>query len=50
MSTIYEAIGRLVVTLVRVRFRRQLRIAAALTVAGALGVGYLLATRDVEEG
>ena len=50
MSSIYEAIGRLVVTVVRIKFRRQLRIAAALTVAGTVAVGFLLASRDVEEG
>jgi hypothetical protein len=50
MSTIYEAIGRIVVTLIRVRFRRQLRVAAVLGVGAALAAGYLLATRDVEEG
>ena len=50
MSTIYEAIGRLVVTVVRMKFRRQLRVAAAVTVAGTLAIGYLMASRDVEEG
>ena len=50
MSTFYEAIGRIVVTLVRVRFRRQLRIVAVLGVGTAVAAGYLLATRDVEEG
>jgi hypothetical protein len=50
MSSVYETIGRLVVTVVRMKFRRQLRIAAALTVAATVGIGYLLASRDVEEG
>lgn len=50
MSAVYEAIGRLVVTVVRVRFRRQLRIAAALAILGTIAVGYVLAGRDVEEG
>lgn len=50
MSAIYEAIGRLVVTIVRIRFRRQLRIAAVLSVLATVAVGYLLASRDVEEG
>lgn len=50
MSVIYEAIGRMVVTLIRVRFRRQLRVVAVLGIGAAVAVGYLLATRDVEEG
>lgn len=50
MSSVYEAIGRLVVTIVRMRFRRQLRVAAALTVVVTVGIGWLLASRDVEEG
>ena len=50
MSTFYEAIGRIVVTLVRVRFRKQLRIAAVLGVGATVAAGYLLAARDVEEG
>lgn len=50
MSTVYQTIGRLVITVVRVRFRRQLRIAAVLALAGTIAAGYLLAGRDVEEG
>jgi hypothetical protein len=50
MKPVYEAIGRLVVTFVRIRFRRQLRIAAVVGVAALVGAGYVLATRDVEEG
>jgi hypothetical protein len=50
MSAFYESIGRTVVTVIRLRFRRQIRIAGALAVVGAVLVGYLLATRDVEEG
>jgi hypothetical protein len=50
MSAIYELIGRLVVTVVRVRYRRELRIAAVATVAGVLAAGYLLASREVDEG
>jgi hypothetical protein len=47
---IYEFIGRLVVRFVRARYRRQLRIAAAVGVATALGAGYLLASREPAEG
>lgn len=50
MSAFYELVGRIVVGFVRVRFRRQLRIAAAVAVAATVGIGYLLASRDVEEG
>jgi hypothetical protein len=54
MSYFYEGIGRLVVYLVMRRYGRQVRVAGALAVAGALiggAVGaYLLASRDVEEG
>jgi hypothetical protein len=50
MSAFYELVGRLVVTFVRVRFRRQLRIAAAVALAGTIAAGYLLASRDVDEG
>ncbi len=50
MSALYEAIGRAVVRFVRVRYRRQIRIAVALGVASLLLGGYLAARRDVEEG
>jgi hypothetical protein len=50
VSAIYEAIGRTVVRFVRVRYRRQIRIAAALAVASVLLGGFLAASRDVEEG
>lgn len=50
MAAFYEAIGRVVVTFVRLRFRRQLRVAAALAVVATMIIGYLLASRDVEEG
>lgn len=50
MSAFYEAIGRMVVTLIRVRYRRQLRVAAVLGVGATIAAGYLLASRDVEEG
>ncbi len=54
MSLIYEAIGRLVVFVVRKKFGRQIQIGAgiaAVAVAVAAAVAaYLLASRDVEEG
>jgi len=50
MSALYEAIGRLVVLVVRVRYGKQMRIAALLGVAATVAAGYVLAARDVEEG
>ncbi|HYU61723.1 MAG TPA: hypothetical protein VEK39_13275 [Solirubrobacterales bacterium] len=50
MSPIYEAIGRVVVWFVRVRFRRQLRIAAGVAVVAVVLGGYLAASRSVDEG
>ncbi len=50
MSAFYEAVGRVVVTFIRVRYRRQLRVAGALAVVSVLVAGYLLAGREVEEG
>jgi hypothetical protein len=50
MSTFYEAIGRLVVWFVRVRFRRQIRIAIGIGIASVLLGGYLAASRSVDEG
>ena len=50
MNAFYEAIGRIVVTFVRVRYGKQLRIAALLGVGATVAAGYLLAARDVEEG
>jgi hypothetical protein len=50
MATLYEAIGRLVVRFVRVRYRRQLRVAAAVGVLAALGAGYAIASREPPEG
>jgi hypothetical protein len=47
---IYEWIGRLVVRFIRVRYRRQLRVALAIGVAAALTGGYLAATREPPEG
>ena len=50
MATIYELIGRLVVRSVRVRYRRQIRIAVGIGVAGVLAAAYLAATREPPEG
>jgi hypothetical protein len=50
MSAVYEAIGRAVVRFVRIRFRRQIRIAAAIGIAAILLGGYLAANRSVDEG
>ncbi len=50
MSLIYESIGRLVVLLVRRKFGRQIQIAGGVARAAAVIGGYLLASRDVEEG
>jgi hypothetical protein len=47
---IYELIGRLVVHALRLRFRREIRIAAGAGLAlTALGVGAYLATGGGEE-
>jgi hypothetical protein len=50
MSLIYELIGRLVVEVVRRRYRRELQTAAAVS-AGVtvLAIGAYLATRDGDE-
>lgn len=50
MGAIYEAIGRAVVKFVRVRYRRQIRIALGLALASLLLGGYLAASKGVEEG
>jgi hypothetical protein len=49
-AAIYELIGRLVVRFVRVRYRRQLRIAAGLGLAAAAVAGYLAMSREPPEG
>lgn len=53
-SITYELIGRIVVRFVRVRYRRELRIAATaggVAVLAAAAVAYALgASREVEEG
>jgi len=50
MGVIYELIGRLVVRSVRIRYRRQLRIAFGIGVAGIVAGVYLAATREPPEG
>jgi hypothetical protein len=50
ISEIYELIGRLVVRFVRIRYRTQLRVGAAVGVAAILVGGYLAATREPPEG
>ncbi len=50
MSSVYEAIGRLVVAYLRARFRSQIRVVAALGAVGAGVAAYLIAARDLEEG
>jgi hypothetical protein len=50
MSVIYEAIGRAVVKFVRIRFRRQIRIAVGVAILAVLLGGYLAAGRSVDEG
>ena len=50
MTSIYELIGRLVVRAVRMRYRRQIRIALGIGVAGLVAGAYLAATREPPEG
>jgi hypothetical protein len=50
MAAIYELIGRLVVRFVRVRYRRQIRIALGVAVGVVALGGYLAATREPPEG
>jgi hypothetical protein len=47
---IYELIGRIVVQAIRMRYGREIRIAAGAGVAlAALGIGAYLATREGDE-
>jgi hypothetical protein len=47
---IYELIGRLVVQALKLRYGRQIRIAAGAGVAlAALGIGAYIATREEED-
>ena len=50
MISIYELIGRLVVRAVRMRYRRQIRIALGIGVAAIVAGAYLAATREPPEG
>ena len=50
MRWFYEAIGRMVVRFVRVRYGRQIRIALGIGIASLLLGGYLAASRKMEEG
>jgi hypothetical protein len=50
MRWLYEAIGRLVVWFVRVRYGRQIRIVLGIGIASVLLGGYLAASRKMEEG
>ena len=50
MSLAYEMIGRGVMWFVRVRFRRQIRIATVAGVVILAIAGYLAAARSVDEG
>jgi hypothetical protein len=49
-AAVYELIGRLVVRFIRVRYRRQIRIAAAVGIAMAAAAGYVVLTREPPEG
>jgi hypothetical protein len=49
-SSVYELVGRLMVRLWLVRYRRQLRAAAAVGVAAILAAGYVAITREPPEG
>ena len=50
MSSIYEAIGRIVVAQLMRRHRRTIRTAALLALVALLLGGYLAAARRLEEG
>jgi hypothetical protein len=50
MTSIYDLIGRLVVRAIRMRYRRQIRIALSIGVAGIVAGAYLAATREPPEG
>jgi hypothetical protein len=50
MAAVYELIGRLVVRFVRVRYRRQIRTALGIALAGVAAAAYLAATREPPEG
>ena len=50
MESVYALIGRLVVRFVRVRYRKQLRIALGVGIGAALLGGYVAMTREPPEG
>ena len=50
MSAIYELIGRVVVQAMWWRFGRQIKLAGAVALAGAVVAGYLLSHREPPEG
>ncbi len=50
VSSIYELIGRFVVSLLWMRFGRQIKIAGGVFAVLALAGGYLLASREPPEG
>jgi len=49
-ASIYEWIGRLMVRSIQVRYRKQIRIAAAIGIAAAAVTGYVAMTREPPEG
>jgi hypothetical protein len=50
MAAIYQLIGRLWLRYAVVRYRRQIRIALGIGVAGIVAGAYLAATRQPPEG
>lgn len=50
MTVVYEMIGRLVVLVVRLKFGRQIRLAATLAALVAAIAAYLFARHEVQEG
>jgi len=50
MTTIYRLIGRFMLRYWRVRYRRQIRVAAGVATGLALAAGYAIATRQPPEG
>jgi hypothetical protein len=49
-ASIYELVGRLVVRFIRVRYRKQIRIAAALGIGAVAVAGYVAMTHEPPEG
>ncbi len=49
MSAIYELVGRIVVEAVRLRYRSEIRTAAAIGVAAVAAIGAYAASRDSED-